>query len=382
MNEVERLEHLSLVSKICTELENHLGLNDKDLAELIIYLAEKNDSFITFKNDLVENGAEFSDFFIEHLLRIIQHMKPKQQKESSSRSQNEKDRLAEMLPFLAIPNDSKWHAHNAEKGKKEEKKSAQDDIVSDAMPDLEDLVSTQISTSRIKLEPSSPSGSKCETSVPVGTEMWEVKQMLSAACVDRSELPYFDDETGLLPKEEDEEEDIEIEMVECEPPFMQGYRHMLRALSPVRIIKNPDGPLAQIAMMENALAKEPRVLKMLRHEQQMDFGLIHYPKMMAEPCSLAEGDETHSREHVHRISSPEKWEVEGMLTAACIDKSELPDFDDETGLLPKEEDEEEDIEIEMVEYEPPFLQGYRHMLRDLSPVRTSRTQMALWHRQL
>jgi hypothetical protein len=31
MDEVEKLEHLSLVSKICTELENHLGLNDKDL---------------------------------------------------------------------------------------------------------------------------------------------------------------------------------------------------------------------------------------------------------------------------------------------------------------------------------------------------------------
>lgn len=31
MDEVEKLEHLSLVSKICTELENHLALNDKDL---------------------------------------------------------------------------------------------------------------------------------------------------------------------------------------------------------------------------------------------------------------------------------------------------------------------------------------------------------------
>lgn len=45
-----------------------------------------------------------------------------------------------------------------------------------------------------------------------------------------------------------------------------------------------------------------------------------------------------------------------MLSASCIDKSELPDFDDETGLLPKEDGEEEDIEIEMVEDEPPFLQ--------------------------
>lgn len=33
MNEIElqKLEHLSLVSKVCTELDNHLGLNDKDL---------------------------------------------------------------------------------------------------------------------------------------------------------------------------------------------------------------------------------------------------------------------------------------------------------------------------------------------------------------
>ena len=33
MEELEKLEQLSLVSKICTELENHLGINDKDLGE-------------------------------------------------------------------------------------------------------------------------------------------------------------------------------------------------------------------------------------------------------------------------------------------------------------------------------------------------------------
>jgi len=71
-------------------------------------------------------------------------------------------------------------------------------------------------------------------------------QMLSAACIDKSELPDFDDETGLLPKEEDEEEDIEIELVEDEPPFLQGHGRMLHDLSPVRIVKNPDGSLAQV----------------------------------------------------------------------------------------------------------------------------------------
>lgn len=38
MDEVIRLEHLSLVSKICTELENHLGLNDKDLGIILTYI--------------------------------------------------------------------------------------------------------------------------------------------------------------------------------------------------------------------------------------------------------------------------------------------------------------------------------------------------------
>lgn len=38
MDEVQKLEHLSLVSKVCTELENHLGMNDKDLGKFILIL--------------------------------------------------------------------------------------------------------------------------------------------------------------------------------------------------------------------------------------------------------------------------------------------------------------------------------------------------------
>lgn len=58
-----------------------------------------------------------------------------------------------------------------------------------------------------------------------------------------------------------------------------------------------------------------------------------------------------------------------MISSGCIDRSELPDFDEETGLLPKDEDGEADIEIELVEEEPPFLHGHGRALNDLSPVR-------------
>lgn len=44
------------------------------------------------------------------------------------------------------------------------------------------------------------------------------------------------------------------------------------------------------------------------------------------------------RHRVKRISSPERWEIKQMMAANCVDKSELPDFDEETGLLPKDDD--------------------------------------------
>lgn len=58
-----------------------------------------------------------------------------------------------------------------------------------------------------------------------------------------------------------------------------------------------------------------------------------------------------------------------MMAANVIDKSDLPDFDEETGLLPKEDESDEDVEIEMVEEEPPFLKGCGRVGLDLSPVK-------------
>ena len=44
-----------------------------------------------------------------------------------------------------------------------------------------------------------------------------------------------------------------------------------------------------------------------------------------------DGDEDESRKRVTRISSPERWEIKQMISSGVIDRSELPDFDDETG---------------------------------------------------
>ena len=98
-------------------------------------------------------------------------------------------------------------------------------------------------------------------------EKRELLQMIKTGVIDKSELPDFDLDTGLLHKENDEEEDIEIELVEEEAPFLKGQGRMMNNLSPVRIVKNPDGSLAQAAMMQGALAKERRENKMIERQQ-------------------------------------------------------------------------------------------------------------------
>merc|ERR1711915_971346 len=109
-------------SKISVELENHLGLNDKDVAEFIIALAEKSKHLEKFKKELEENGGDqFADSFVESLWRLIQHMMPsliaappskptytpKQYNRPMTDAEIKLEKKREMLPFLAMPNDPK-----------------------------------------------------------------------------------------------------------------------------------------------------------------------------------------------------------------------------------------------------------------------------------
>lgn len=42
-DDIKRLEYLSLVSKVCTELENHLGISEKDLGNVTSHFQLNND---------------------------------------------------------------------------------------------------------------------------------------------------------------------------------------------------------------------------------------------------------------------------------------------------------------------------------------------------
>lgn len=100
-------------------------------------------------------------------------------------------------------------------------------------------------------------------------ERWEIQQMISAGQARASDYPgiydTFDNvnEHGML----EEELDVDIEVKEEEPPFLVGQTKQSLELSPIRVVKAPDGSLNRAAMSGEQLAKER---KELRAQEEQD----------------------------------------------------------------------------------------------------------------
>lgn len=151
-------------------------------------MADKNPAFDAFKKALIENGAEFSDSFMTNLLRIIQHMKPvNNTAQKNDNESNNETTLVTKFPGLAIPNkkpvfssddesdidkeDEKKRITSKEIFKEEKVKTSSDNIVDQAMAELEALA------------PSNAGPSKTETKI----EKKEEKKQDRSSSVDRKD---------------------------------------------------------------------------------------------------------------------------------------------------------------------------------------------------
>ncbi|XP_011201703.2 ATP-dependent RNA helicase DHX8 [Bactrocera dorsalis] len=615
MEELRRLEYLSLVSKICTELENHLGLNDKDLAEFIIDLEHKNPTFDSFRKALHENGAEFPDSFVTNLQRIINLMKPGRDTEEleggGSFKTAKADQLTRMFPGLALPNDkfSKTYSSGGESAndsassgsdsesekdnnKNKGSKSQKDDDLDDVMDELEALAPSKrkqnkkndIDDTMAELEALAPSQRKNEDKInkdDVDDMMAELEALAPSKRRKSDEKPSkrdiedaIDKLEALAPSAHKKYEDVKVKSEkkkkldrhsrsrsrskehisrherssrrdrsrdrrsrsyspserrkndkrrrsrsksrdrgrmherdrererenyrserrrrsrsrshghstssssrrrsrshdrhrrsrsrernersdrrrsrsrdrnersrrkrsrsnseerhgrnEKMPPpatlpddpeagkiyagkvanivpfgcFVQlfglrkrweGLVHISQLRSEGRVtdvtevvqrnanvkvkVMSIAGQKVSLSMKEvdQATGRDLNPLSHVAPEDEMRDRNPDRPYSGTSLLNLQGGsmdnDESDSRKRVTRISSPERWEIKQMISSGVIDRSEMPDFDEETGLIQKEEDDEADIEIEIVEEEPPFLSGHGRALHDLSPVR-------------
>jgi ATP-dependent RNA helicase DHX8/PRP22 len=92
-------------------------------------------------------------------------------------------------------------------------------------------------------------------------ERWELTQLIHSGAIAASERPDVDEETGELAVFEDQENELEIELNDEEPAFLRGQTAQTTDLSPIKVVKNPDGSLQRAALTQSALAKERRELR-------------------------------------------------------------------------------------------------------------------------
>ncbi|KAH0981266.1 hypothetical protein GBA52_008443 [Prunus armeniaca] len=111
-------------------------------------------------------------------------------------------------------------------------------------------------------------------------EKWEAKQLIASGVLGVTEYPMYDEETdGMLYQEEGAEEELEIELNEDEPAFLNGQSRYSVDMSPVKIFKNPEGSLGRAAALQSALIKERREVR----EQQQRTMLDSIPKDLNRP---------------------------------------------------------------------------------------------------
>lgn len=110
-------------------------------------------------------------------------------------------------------------------------------------------------------------------------ERWEIKQLIASGAVPASDYPDIDEEYHATLTGEgvfEEEEDVDIEVRGEEPPFLAGQTRQSLELSPIRVVKAPDGSLNRAAMGGTALAKERREL---RQQQAADSAAVEAQKV-------------------------------------------------------------------------------------------------------
>ncbi|CCL98141.1 uncharacterized protein FIBRA_00135 [Fibroporia radiculosa] len=116
-------------------------------------------------------------------------------------------------------------------------------------------------------------------------ERWEIKQLISSGAIDASEYPDLDEDFANPMARAEVEEELDVEIREEEPPFLAGQTKKTLDLSPVKIVKAPDGSLNRAALAGASLAKERRELRQQEANEQADSEARDFNTPWLDPMS-------------------------------------------------------------------------------------------------
>ncbi|KMU85291.1 pre-mRNA-splicing factor ATP-dependent RNA helicase prp22 [Coccidioides immitis H538.4] len=462
MDDLQSLELLSLVSRVTTELQNHLGINDKTLAEFVIDQHLKcGGSFKEFKGSLEGMGAEFPQSLMESIDRLVLAMhpkyKPKQNatdKHSSERENgngakiNDIEMKAKVFKGLAMPDKApQWEDDDYTKPGEILRNDAGADVLDDTLRCLKGLAAKARGKgdgAKSRKRSRSPSSDDYDR----GTRRREKYRSRSRSrsgerryrrdedlAHERSGTKYggrndryrddYKDRRGRRGRDDDDyfrrpptpelDErpilykvyDGRVTGIKDFGAFvnLQGVRGKVDGLvhvsamqdgarvnhpsdlvsraQPVKVkVVSIQGPRIGLSMKEvdqvtgRDLVPQRRIASGANMERLDGTGADdRYGNLSSNVHVIEDDDDGKPLRNKKRLNSPERWEIKQLIASGAVSAADYPDIDEEYHATLRGEgdfEEEEDVDIEVKDEEPPFLAGQTKQSLELSPIRVVR----------
>ncbi|KAL5118102.1 DEAH-box ATP-dependent RNA helicase prp22 [Pleosporales sp. CAS-2024a] len=450
MDDLANLEFLSLVSKVASEIQNHVGVSDKTLAEFVIDQHAGCTSVADFKHQLEAMGAEFPQSLVESIDRLVLTLHPKYKKSAgANRAGAEKepdaDRKTRVFKGLAIP-DKELDYEVADE--KPAAGAPEVDALDDTFAMLEGLAGKAPSqpkersrkrsispydsdddanrSKRHRRRHSSASPSQSQSRSPRRQRREEHDELVFQDEFGRTRTVKRHDKTRSRKKYRDEDLDEfrrpPTPELDDEPVLYKVYDGKVTGVKDFGCFVNLQGVKGKVdglvhvtQMIQGARVNHPsdivsrlqqvkvKVIKMENGRVSLSMKEVHQQsgrdlapgqRIASGPPNFGTGansqglgmiagldaaapvveDGYNGRKNGmrKRMTSPERWEIKQLIASGVIPKSDYPEIDEDFNAHINGEggfEEEEDVDIEVREEEPPFLAGQTKQSLELSPIR-------------
>ncbi|KZO96346.1 hypothetical protein CALVIDRAFT_113679 [Calocera viscosa TUFC12733] len=167
-------------------------------------------------------------------------------------------------------------------------------------------------------------------------ERWEIKQLIASGAVDASEYPNLDEDFGNPLAKAEVEEELDVEVREDEPAFLAGQTKQTLELSPVKIVKAPDGSMNRAALAGASLAKERRELRTQEANEVADSQARDFSTPWLDPMSQDKVFAQDARGNLMGQKAQEvpQWKKETFNKATTFGKITALSIQDQRKSLP------------------------------------------------
>lgn len=417
---LKKLEYLSLVSKVCSELETHIGVGDKVLAEFITEMGRTCETVDEFDEKLKESGAEMPDYFVRTLLTIIHAILPPKPKSESEKDSKRSDK-SEKFSALKIKDDRERIKElereievevmkNRGKDEEEDRRDRDDRRDRRRERDRDDRRDRDRDGRRDRDRDDRRERDRGDRRERGNDAEYRSQDRDRDRYERRKRRDYDEDrdddrKNGMYRSEEPElyrvykgrvsrvmDTGCFVQLDECRGK--EGLVHVSQ-MATRRVANAKDLVKRDQEVYVKVISVSGQKLSLSMRDVDQNTGKDLLPlKKSSDDDGLREnpsvgnmeGTRTRiglsgiriteddvvvpSRRPLKRMSSPERWEAKQLMASGVLTVKECPMFDEEgDGMLYQEEGAEEELEIELNEDEPPFLQGQSRYSVDMSPVK-------------